>query len=596
MIRQASANAWRVASVFLQCLLTGVFVFAAAHASAASSGKRVALVIGNSAYQNAGTLANPANDAADIANALSELNFTVVTGTDLNNRGMRDKIREFASELRGADVAMLFYAGHAIQVNGKNYLAPIDTKLEFESDVDFETIPVEFIQRQMEREVDTILLFLDACRDNPITRSLKAASRSGGAGKGLAEEKLSAAGTLIAFSTDPGNVALDGKGRNSPFAKALVANIRRPGVEISTMMTDVRVQVREETNNAQTPWTNSSLLGHFYFNPASADPAGDKVAALGAASPATGATAAPPLSGGGNASAGKVDDARVAALAWDSVKDTDSIDALEFFISRFGDTFYGGLAQLRLNRLKAARDDGGAKPEQTAVAPAKGEEAAGQPQQAADAPKAPPAETKVASLEPKESARGIEQSFDLREVTQAIQERLARLNCDPGAPDGLWGKRTEGALDNFSRAAKVKLASLEPNPDLLNQLQSYKGDGCPVVCSVKQDNIGGRCVAKTCPGGQLLSSKGKCYTPRQREANIQPEPQNTRRLNRRQVIMQDQPQDGMIMQQDPQMMPQRRVIMQQEQPVFIEPQPQPQQGGGVGRILLGVGACIAVGC
>ncbi len=600
MIRLASQNAWRIAGIFLRSMVAGAFVIAAAQASAANNGKRVALVIGNSTYQSAGTLANPANDAEDIAAALKELNFTVVTGTDLNNRGMRDKIREFASELRGAEVAMFFYAGHAIQVNGKNYLAPIDTKLEFESDVDFETIPVEFVERQMEREVDTILLFLDACRDNPITRSLKAASRSGGAGKGLAEEKLSAAGTLIAFSTDPGNVALDGKGRNSPFAKALIANIRRPGVEISTMMTDVRVQVREETNNAQTPWTNSSLLGHFYFNPLPAGSTGEKVAALGSNNAqSNNAAAAPPLSGGGNASAGKVDDARVAALAWDSVKDTESQDALEFFISKFGDTFYGGLAQLRLNRLKAAKADSGAKPEATAETSTKGEETK-QPEQTAATSKeaATEPETKVASLEPKESARSIEPTFDLREVTRAIQQRLARLNCDPGTADGLWGKRTEGALRNFSRAAKVKLASAEPNPDLLNQLQSYSGSGCPVVCSVKQNNVGGRCVAKTCPGGQLLSSKGNCYTPRQREATVQPEPQNTRRLNRRQVIMQGQPQDGMIMQQDPQMVPQRQVIIQQQQPVFIEPQPQPQpqQGPGVGRLLLGVGACIAVGC
>lgn len=592
MIRLASQNAWRIAGILLRSVVASVFVIVAAQAAEAGNGKRVALVIGNSAYQNAGILTNPANDAEDIAAALKELNFTVVVGTDLNNRGMRDKIREFASELRGAEVAMFFYAGHAIQVNGKNYLAPIDTKLEFESDVDFETIPVEFVERQMEREVDTILLFLDACRDNPITRSLKAASRSGGAGKGLAEEKLTAAGTLIAFSTDPGNVALDGKGRNSPFAKALIANIRRPGVEISTMMTDVRVQVREETNNAQTPWTNSSLLGHFYFNPLPSGSTGDQVAALDGKDQSHDATATPALSSGGNASAGKVDDARVAALAWDSVKDTDSQDALEFFISRFGDTFYGGLAQLRLNRLKAANS---ATPKPTADSGA-----SAQPEKSAETPKevTPEPETKVASLEPKEDARSLEPTFDLREVTRAIQERLARLNCDPGAADGLWGKRTEGALDNFSRAAKVKLASAEPNPDLLDQLQSYKGEGCPVVCSVKQENIGGRCVAKTCPAGQLLSSKGNCYTPRQREATVQPEPQTTRRLNRRQVIMQGDPQDGMIVQQDPQMVPQRQVIIQQQQPVFIEPQPQPQvqQGPGVGRLLLGVGACIAVGC
>ncbi|MEC9343635.1 MAG: caspase family protein, partial [Pseudomonadota bacterium] len=214
-------NLFAVAASILLALV--LVVSGGAQAFAA---KRVAMVIGNSAYTHAPQLANPSNDASDMAAELRALGFVVVEGTDLTNRGMRDKIREFASELRGAEVGMLFYAGHGLQVNGRNYLAPVDAKLEFESDLDFETIPLEFIQRQMEREVKTLLLFLDACRDNPLTRSFKSASRSGGVGKGLAELK-SAPGTLIAFATDPNNVALDGKGRNSPFTTALLANIAR---------------------------------------------------------------------------------------------------------------------------------------------------------------------------------------------------------------------------------------------------------------------------------------------------------------------------------------------------------------------------------
>ncbi|MEM7463651.1 MAG: caspase family protein, partial [Pseudomonadota bacterium] len=200
-------------------LIAAIFVLIAfswgAHDAMAS--KRVALVIGNSAYENASALANPSNDASDMGTALNDLGFEVVIGTDLDNRAMRAKVREFGRLLRGADVAMLFYAGHAMQVGGKNFLAPIDAKLEFESDLDFETIPLSFIQQQMEREAKTILLFLDACRDNPLTRSFKASSRSGGAGRGLAEEKLSSSGILIAFATNPGNIALDGNDRNSPF-------------------------------------------------------------------------------------------------------------------------------------------------------------------------------------------------------------------------------------------------------------------------------------------------------------------------------------------------------------------------------------------
>jgi uncharacterized caspase-like protein len=540
----------------------------------ASASSRVALVIGNSNYQHAGQLANPANDAADMAQALGELGFKVVTGIDLDNRGMRDKIREFAAELRGADVAMLFYAGHAVQVNGRNYLAPVDTKLEFESDVDFETIPLEFIQRQMEREVDTILLFLDACRDNPITRSLKTVSRSGGAGKGLAEEKLAAAGTFIAFSTDPGNVALDGKGRNSPFAKALVENIKRPGVEISTMMTDVRVQVRTETNEQQTPWVNSSLLGHFYFNPApAAATAGSQQVA--SADP----VAAPPATVSESA---KVEQARVAALAWESVKDSDNVEALEYFLASYGDTFYAGLAQMRIQELKAKQGTATAevqKPADPATGPS-GSASADPTAAVVTAEAKPEAETQVASLEaPQEQTRSAEPIADPRELALGIQKELSRLGCPVGKPDGVWGARSQRALETLAGSAKLQLASVTPAPELLDQLRQHQGPGCPVTCSAREVFKNGQCIAKVCPAGQLLSRKGNCFTPKVREATVE-----RQRTIRQQPV--DQGQVVIQRQQEP-------VIVQQQPPVVVQ---QPRGPSGL-EIGVGIGlACIVVGC
>jgi hypothetical protein len=541
----------------------------------AAASNRVALVIGNSNYQHAGQLANPANDASDMAQALSELGFKVVTGVDLDNRGMRDKIREFAAELRGADVAMLFYAGHAVQVNGRNYLAPVDTKLEFESDVDFETIPLEFIQRQMEREVDTILLFLDACRDNPITRSLKVASRSGGAGKGLAEEKLAAAGTFIAFSTDPGNVALDGKGRNSPFAQALVENIKRPGVEISTMMTDVRVQVRTETNEQQTPWVNSSLLGHFYFNPAPA------AAAAGSQQVAsTGAAPAPQTIVSEGA---KVEQARVAALAWESVKDSNNVEALEYFLASYGDTFYAGLAQMRIQELKGKQGTATAEAQKpTDPATATAGTAAADPATAVVAAEAKPeGDTKVASLDTQEQTRSAEPIADPREVALGIQKELARLGCPVGKPDGLWGAKSQRALESLAGSAKLQLASVTPAPELLDQLRQHQGPGCPVTCSAREVFKNGQCVAKVCPAGQLLSRKGTCFTPKVREAVVE----------RQRTIRQQQPidQGQVVIQQQPQ----QPVIVHQQPPVIVE---QPRGPSGL-EIGVGIGlACIVVGC
>jgi uncharacterized caspase-like protein len=589
MMKPATAVILRAATIFGRVMIVAAFMTAAALALSveASASKRVALVIGNSAYQHAGVLANPSNDATDMGAALNELGFKVVVGNDLDNRGMREKIREFAAELRGADVAMFFYAGHAVQVNGRNYLAPIDTKLEFESDVDFETIPIEFIQRQMEREVETILVFLDACRDNPISRSLKAASRSNGTGKGLAEEKLSAAGTFIAFSTDPGNVALDGKGRNSPFAKALVENIKRPGVEISTMMTDVRVQVRAETNGAQTPWTNSSLLGHFYFNPAAPaqQPAGENVAALD--------SNAATQNGTQPANGAKVDDARVAALAWESVKDSTSVEALEYFLASFGDTFYGGLARLRIEQLKGGKTASSTdNAKDTAIAGTTTSTEAKPAEEAAttEGETKLAEETKVASLATEEPARSVEPEFDRREVARGIQQELQRLGCSAGKVDGLWGDKSVRALDSLSRSAGIKLVSADPKPELLDQLRDHKGKGCAVICSAKETVKNGRCVAKVCPAGQQLSSKGSCFTPKTKQAKAEPEPRKkrqTQQVQRQQVIVQQQPQQV--------------IVQEQPQQVIVDEGPVLSGGGrSGGGLSIGIGGggivCIVGGC
>jgi len=189
-------------------------------------GRRVALVIGNSNYRYATQLPNPANDAADIARALRKLGFDVVEGRDLDKRAMEDKIREFGRKLERADLALLYYAGHGMQVAGKNYLVPIDAKLERPGDLSFDTIEVSQILAQMEAEKRVNLIFLDACRDNPLARSFSRSlgARSTSVGQGLAPIQ-SAVGTLIAYATQPDNVALDGEGRNSPFTSAFLKHI-----------------------------------------------------------------------------------------------------------------------------------------------------------------------------------------------------------------------------------------------------------------------------------------------------------------------------------------------------------------------------------
>ncbi|MCB1041262.1 MAG: caspase family protein [Hyphomicrobiaceae bacterium] len=222
----------------------------------------MALVIGNSAYSRAPQLANPRNDAGDMSAKLESLGFDVVSGFDLDLTQMRKTVREFINRLDGAKMALFFYAGHGLQVNGSNYLVPVDAELNSFEDLEFEALPVDVVVSAMERNTKTNLIVLDACRDNPLTRSLARSmgTRSTSVGQGLARIG-SGVGTLVAFATQPGNVALDGKGRNSPFTGALLKHLGTPGQDITRDLILVRRDVLKATDGKQVPWENSSLTG-----------------------------------------------------------------------------------------------------------------------------------------------------------------------------------------------------------------------------------------------------------------------------------------------------------------------------------------------
>jgi hypothetical protein len=261
--------------------LSAVALAAVLLAGPAAAQKRVALVIGNSAYVNTAPLLNPVNDANAMAAALKEVGVEVILGLNLDKRGLDGRIREFSRALVGADAGILFYAGHGLLVGDRNYLVPVDAQLQSERDLDFETVAVDFILRQMEldRAGKTNILFFDACRDNPLARSLSRAmgTRSASVGKGLAEVKAGI-GTYIAFATEPGKVALDGEGRNSPFTAALAKAIKAPGKSLTTLMIEVRNEVYAATGGKQVPWDHSALTGEFYFNLAAAPSALPKTA------------------------------------------------------------------------------------------------------------------------------------------------------------------------------------------------------------------------------------------------------------------------------------------------------------------------------
>ncbi len=222
--------------------------------------ERVAVVIGNGKYRSS-PLKNPVNDARAMADLLEKLKFRVDLVVNGDRRKMLRTLSQFSRRLRKADVGLFYYAGHGIQVKGRNYLVPVDAILETESDVEFEALDLGRVLGKMDDAGCPLnIVILDACRDNPFSRSFRSA------GKGLAMVDAPR-GTLLAFATAPGSVAADGNGRNGIYTRNLLANMNQPGLSIEEVFKRVRIGVVEETNGRQTPWESSSLMGDFYFIP-----------------------------------------------------------------------------------------------------------------------------------------------------------------------------------------------------------------------------------------------------------------------------------------------------------------------------------------
>jgi lipoprotein NlpI len=246
---------------------------ASAAADALAVGQRVALVIGNGAYANVKALPNPPNDARAIAKNLRDIGFTVSEGVDLDRAMMQKMTRDFLREAARAQIAVIYYAGHGLQIDGRNYLVPVDARLQAGGNLTEAMIDMDTILAGLDDQVRTNILIFDACRNNPMAPRTASAvpERSIEAGSGLAAPTAPnsattlGAGTLIAFATAPGQVALDGEGGNSPFSAALSRHIGTPGLEVQQMLTRVRAEVVGATRGKQVPWSNSSLLGEVYL-------------------------------------------------------------------------------------------------------------------------------------------------------------------------------------------------------------------------------------------------------------------------------------------------------------------------------------------
>ena len=255
----------------IRCFAVGLVVAFGLLAEARAAEPRVALVIGNGAYRSVPELENSRNDADDISEQLKRVGFAVIDGRDLDRSGMYAALGRFAQRVSGTDAGLVYYSGHGMQINGQNYLVPVDLKLQGSTFTPFDLVKLDDVIEALNYTAGVKLLVLDACRDNPFANSLpQNKSSRGGATRGLAKIERSQ-GMLIAYSTQSNSVAADGVGRNSPFTAALVREMQVPGLEVATVFRRVAVNVNRETQGAQTPELSVSLLQDFYLNPQESD-------------------------------------------------------------------------------------------------------------------------------------------------------------------------------------------------------------------------------------------------------------------------------------------------------------------------------------
>jgi Caspase domain len=291
---------------------------------AAASSQRVALVIGNASYKDA-PLANPVNDARAISAALQESGFTVILRENTDQRGMLAALREFGDKLRGGDskngtgaVGLFYYAGHGMQIKGRNYLIPVGANVEREDEVAYSAVDAQAVLDKMEAAGNAAnIMILDACRNNPFTRS----ARSGQAGLAQMDAPV---GTLVAFATSPGAVASDGAGANGLYTQHLLTAMRQNGSKVEDVFKQVRANVRRDSQGKQVPWEATSMEGDFYFK------------------------------GGVSGSNAAVDSGLAVENAlWDAVKNSSVPIELRAYLNRYPTGRYAADARARLSQLQS---------------------------------------------------------------------------------------------------------------------------------------------------------------------------------------------------------------------------------------------------
>jgi hypothetical protein len=521
--------------------------------------RRVAFVVGNSSYQNVVGLTNPANDAAAITEMFKRAAFDVVESRrDLKNTEMRRALREFTEKARDADIAVIYYAGHGIEVDGTNYLVPVDAALERDTDAYDEAIALDRILQAIEPAKQLRLVILDACRDNPFAKKMKRTVASRALGRGLAGIEPTRPNTLVAFAAKGGSTASDGDNKNSPFTTALLKHLATPGLELGKAFRLVRDDVMSATGNRQEPFVYGSLGGN------------DVALVPAAVSPSV-------PSGNTNAEIRR---------DYELAERVGTKEAWDSFVTANPSGFYTDLAKAQRNKLAAegariaaiekargaieeqarlATEGAKASEQAKAAAQSKAAEkvrlAAEKKKQVEDAriaaaerakavaqaklaeeerlaaekakklaetrialaeqtkpkgntPKTDkPIDQTVASLTPSSQANTAMPKSDHpgpADIPRLLQSELQRVGCRAGPIDGEWNASAQRALTLFNRNAgtklNVKLASL----DALDVVRGKSGRICPLICGHGYRTDGDKCVEIVCKTGFEVGDDNIC--------------------------------------------------------------------------------------
>ena len=536
--------------------------------------KRVALVLGNAAYQNVAKLPNPVNDGAVIAATLKHAGFDVVDSRqDLPAAETRRALREFADRARDADIAVVYYAGHGIEVEGSNYLIPVDAKLERDTDVYDEALSLDRVLLAIEPAKKLRLVILDACRDNPFSKNMKRTVASRAIGQGLAKIEPTSPNVLIAYSAKAGSTAADGDGKNSPFTVALSKHLTTPGLDVRRAFGFVRDDVLKTTGNRQEPFVYGSL-------------GGEDVPLVPA--PAKAAPAAPAPSPQAEA-----------RHDYELALQIGNKSALNAFLAQYPDGFYASLARLQLEKFAAeearvlatekarlaeqerarlaaegaqkaqqAKADAEAKTaEQARIAAEKAKQVA-QDQAAAAEQKRTAAEaqgaekagaTKLvashadASRAPSTAERAqADKGADLAalttaappvDITKSVQAELRRVGCLTASTDGQWNAASQRSMALFNRHAGTRLDVKLANLDALDTIKLKSSRVCPLVCEHGFKADGDRCSKIVCAEGSFLNDDNECEKRRARKP-VASRDSDVRRERERPVRPQFQPEAG----------------------------------------------------